>query len=286
MEYNVGVVTNDAEVLTMSLWLILLIIFAVLIFMAHPSLRYRKCERWRGEQFAHRGLHDINSGVVENTLPAFIAARDAGYGMELDIRFTRDRQVVVFHDDDLLRLAGDERKVRHLTLEELKAIPLGGVDDARVPTLREVLDAVDGRTPLLIELKSGRGNGRLCRALMDITGGYDGEFIVESFNPLIVAWFRFHAPQVVRGQLVGPMPSYRPTGNGTAAFCMAGLLANFISRPDFIAYDANARRFFSPHFQRFMFRTPMAAWTVRDPALAALIRKRGEMVIFEGEGRP
>ena len=270
----------------MSLWLILLIIFAALAFMAHPSLRYRKCERWRGEQFAHRGLHDIKSGVVENTLPAFIAARDQGFGMELDIRFTKDMQVVVFHDDDLLRLAGDARKVRRLTLEELKAIPLGGVDDARVPTLREVLNAVGGKTPLLIELKSGPGNGRLCRALMDITAGYDGEFIVESFNPLIVAWFRFHAPRVVRGQLVGPMPSYRPAGNGISAFCMAGLLANFVSRPDFIAYDANARRFFAPHFQRFMFRTPMAAWTVRDPALAALIRKRGEMVIFEGEGRP
>ena len=285
MEYNVGSATNDAEVLTMSIWLMLLIIFAVLTFMAHPSLRYRKCERWRGEQFAHRGLHDIKSGVVENTLPAFIAARDQGFGMELDIRFTKDMQVVVFHDDDLLRLAGDARKVCQLTLDELKSIPLGGIDDARVPTLREVLDAVDGKTPLLIELKSGRNNSGLCRALMDSMEAYKGEFLVESFNPLIVAWFRFHTPQVVRGQLVGPMPSYRPTGNGIAAFCMAGLLANFISRPDFIAYDANAQRFFSPHFQRFMFRTPMAAWTVRDQTTAALIRKRGEMIIFEGDGK-
>jgi hypothetical protein len=108
---------------------------------------------------------------------------------------------------------------------------------------------------------------------------------VESFNPLIVAWFRFHAPQMVRGQLVGPMRSYRPGVNGIIAFFMSGLLANFISRPDFIAYDANAQRFFSPHFQRFMFRTPMAAWTVRDQTTAALIRKRGEMIIFEGDGR-
>ena len=269
----------------MSIWLILLIIFAVLTCMAHPSLRYEKCRRWRGQSFAHRGLHDIDKGVVENTLPAFIAAREQGYGMELDIRFTKDRQVVVFHDDDLLRMAGDARAVRQLTLEELKAIPLAGIDSARVPTLREVLDAVGGKTPLLIELKSGPGNPGLCRALMDMLEGYPGEYLVESFNPLIVAWFRFHAPQVVRGQLVGPMQSYRPKGNGIAAFFMSGLLANFVSRPDFVAYDANARRFFSPHFQRFMFRTPMAAWTVRDPALAALIQKRGEMSIFEGAGK-
>ena len=285
MEYN-SIATNDAEVPTMSIWLMLLILLAVLAFMTHPSLRYRKCERWRGERFAHRGLHDIQKGIVENTLPAFIAARDQGFGMELDIRFTKDMQVVVFHDDDLLRLAGDPRRVNQLTLAELKAIPLMGIDGARVPTLREVLDVVDGRTPLLVELKSGPGNAKLCRALMDHMAGYRGEYIIESFNPLIVAWFRFHAPQVVRGQLVGPMLSYRPEGNGTAAFFMAGLLDNCVSRPDFVAYDANARRFFSPHFQRFMFRTPMAAWTVRDPALAALIQKRGEIIIFEGAGKP
>jgi glycerophosphoryl diester phosphodiesterase len=269
----------------MSIWLILLVIFLALAFMTHPSLHYAKCQRWRNERFAHRGLHDIKRGLVENTLPAFAAARDAGFGMELDIRFSKDMQLVVFHDDDLLRLAGDARRVRQLTLEELKAIPLAGIDSARIPTLREVLDLVDGKTPLLIELKSGPDNARLCQALMDMLADYRGEYIVESFNPLIVAWFRFHAPQVVRGQLVGPLRIYRPTVNGIAAFFMAGLMANFVSRPDFVAYDANALRFFSPHLQRFLFRTPMAAWTVRDPALAALIQKRGEISIFEGEGR-
>ena len=269
----------------MSIWLILLVIFIALCFMTHPSLHYVKCRRWRNERFAHRGLHDIKRGLVENTLPAFVAARDEGFGMELDIRFSKDMQPVVFHDDGLLRLAGDSRRVRQLTLAELKAIPLAGIDSARIPTLREVLDTVNGKAPLLIELKSGPDNAKLCQALMDTLADYRGEYIVQSFNPLIVAWFRFHAPQVVRGQLVGPLRSYRPAGNGIAAFFMAGLLANCVSRPDFVSYDANAQRFFSPHFQRFMFRTPMAAWTVRDPALAALIQKRGEISIFEGAGR-
>lgn len=269
----------------MSIWLLLLIALAVLAFMTHPSLRYAKCRRWQGQAFAHRGLHDIGSGIVENTLPAFSAARDAGYGMELDIRFTRDMEVVVFHDDDLKRLAGDPRRVRQLTLKELRAIPLAGREDARVPTLREVLDAVHGQTPLLIELKNGPDNRRLCRALMALMEDYPGEYLVESFNPLIVAWFRFHAPQVVRGQLVGPLRSYRPAVNAIAAFFMAGLLGNFVARPDFVSYDANALRFFSPHFQRFMFRTPMAAWTVRSPECAALIRQRGEISIFEGKGK-
>ena len=266
----------------MSIWILLIIALAILAFMAHPSMHYRRCRRWRGQRFAHRGLHDISRGIVENTLPAFEAARDAGFGMELDIQFSRDMQVVVFHDDDLLRMAGDRRKVRQLTLDELRQLPLAGLEGARIPTLREVLEAVDGKTPLLIELKNGPFNAKLCRALMEHLEGYPGEYIVESFNPMIVAWFRFHAPGVVRGQLVDALPPYRPTVNFAAGFIMAGLLANFLSRPDFVAYNANAPRFFSPHFQRFAFRTPMAAWTVRTAPMAKLIEARGEMPIFEG----
>lgn len=270
----------------MSIWILLAIILAILSFMTHPSLRYAKMHRWRGACFAHRGLHDLERGVVENTLPAFEAARDAGFGMELDIQFSRDMQVVVFHDDDLMRMAGDPRKIWNVPYDELKALPLAGRRDARIPTLRQVLDAVDGRVPLLIELKSGPHNKKLCEALMQHLADYPGEYLVESFHPLIVFWFRRHAPHIARGQLVDSLPSYRPVVNGVAGFFMAGLLANCLSRPDFVSYNVNAPRFFSPHFQRFMFRTPMAAWTVHDPAAAALIAKRREISIFEGKGRP
>ncbi len=269
----------------MSIWIILLIVLVVLLYLTHPSLNYGKCRGWKGQKFAHRGLHDVGRGIVENTLPAFQAARDNGFGMELDIQFSKDMQVVVFHDDDLLRLAGDPRKVWELTLEELQALPLAGVDSARIPTLKDVLRAVDGKVPLLIELKNGPFNRQLCEALMEHLKDYDGAYLVESFSPLIVTWFRFNQPQLVRGQLVGPMQSYRPDVDGFSAFFMAGLLCNFLGRPDFVAYDVNAPRFFSPHFQRFMFRTPMACWTVKDPQTAALVARRHEMGIFEGEGR-
>lgn len=269
----------------MSVWILLLIALAALAFMTHPSLRRAKIAPWRGRQFAHRGLHDPRRGPVENTLPAFIAARDAGCGIELDIQFSRDMEVVVFHDDDLARLTGDPRKVRALTLGELQALKLLGREDARIPTLRQVLEAVGGAVPLLIELKNGKSNARLCQALLDHLRDYSGQYIIESFNPLIVAWFRFHAPHVIRGQLVDALPAYRPVVNAAAGVFMAGLLGNCLARPDFVAYNANAPRFFTPHMQRFLFKTPMAAWTVRDKKLAALVQKRGEMNIFEGEGR-
>lgn len=270
----------------MSIWILLIIVLAVLAFCTHPNPRRARIRRWQGQSFAHRGLHALKHGVVENTLPAFRAACEAGYGMELDIQFTADMQVVVYHDDDLSRLAGDPRKVWDVPLAELQALPLAGLADAHIPTLRQVLDAVNGRTPLLIELKNGPHNRQLCQALMDHLKGYTGEYMVESFNPLIVLWFRRHAPQLVRGQLVDSMSSYRPAVNSVAAFFMAGLVFNCLTRPDFVAYNVNAPRFFSPHFQRFLFRTPMAAWTVRTPELAALTEKRGEMNIFEADGRP
>ena len=270
----------------MSLWILLIIVLAVLACCTCPNLRRGRTRRWRGQAFAHRGLHDLQKGIVENTLPAFRAACEAGFGMELDIQFSADMQVVVFHDDDLARLAGDPRKVWEVPLAELQSLPLAGRDDARIPTFRQVLDTVAGRAPLLIELKSGPYNRQLCEALVELMKGYPGEYIVESFNPLIVFWFRRHAPQLVRGQLVDAMPSYRPTVNSVAAFFMAGLLFNCFTRPDFVAYNINAPRFFSPHFQRFLFRTPMAAWTVRTPDLAALTEKRHEMNIFEADGRP
>ena len=263
-------------------WLILAILAAAIVFLTRPGLRRRKrMARWRRQLFAHRGLHDPGAGIAENTLPAFEAACLAGYGIELDIQFTRDMQVVVFHDGDLRRRCGDSRRVIDCTLDELQRLPLAHGPGAHIPTLREVLDLVDGRAPLLIELKSGPRNAALCRALMRHLADYRGDCVVESFNPLIVGWFRRHAPQIVRGQLVCPIHNYIAQASAISGLFMSGLLLNCIGRPDFVAYDANAPRFFSPHFQRFAYRTPMAAWTVRTDELERLVEARGEMSIFE-----
>jgi len=267
--------------MNITTWLALPILAALALFMTCPNRHRQRMDRWRGQRFAHRGLHDAQAGIVENTLPAFEAACQSGYGMELDIQLTRDRQVVVFHDDTLLRLTGDSRRVSDCTLAELRQLRLLGFDDARIPTLRELLDTVNGRTPLLIELKSGKNNALLCELLLEHLKDYRGEYIVESFNPLIVFWFRRHRPDIVRGQLVCPMRGYRHSADRVSAFFMAGLMLNFLGRPDFVAYDVNAQRFFSHHFQRKVFHTPMAAWTVRSERMESLVQSRGEISIFE-----
>ena len=266
----------------LTLLVILLVLAGLWLFLVWPNPGRRgRMAPWQGRSFAHRGLHDAKKGVIENTLPAFEAACQRGYGIELDIQFTRDMRAVVFHDDDLARLTGDRRRVREVTLEELRAMPLSGVRTARVPTLAEALGQVDGRAPLLIELKNGPANDRLCRALVESLRGYRGEYMVESFSPLIVRWFKKHAPAVPRGQLVCAAKGYRGAVNRLGGFFLSNLLLNALGRPDFIAYDVNEPKFLAPRLQRLLFRTPMAAWTVRTTPAAALVETRGEMCIFE-----
>lgn len=258
-------------------FIILLVLAAAAIFTFAPSRRRRAMHRWRGAAFAHRGLHD--QACCENTLAAFEVACQAGFGIELDVQLSRDGAVVVFHDDDLLRLTGDSRRLDAVDLEELCGIslPHGG----RIPTLEEALRLVNGRVPLLIELKNGRRNAELCQKTLSLLRGYRGRYLIESFNPLILLWFRRHARSVLRGQLVTEMKGYLPSFGRAVAWLLASLALNSLARPDFVAYDADAA-FPVPSLQRALFRTPMACWTIRTPERFAEAICSGEIPIFEG----
>ncbi len=257
--------------------LILLILAALGLFALAPSRRRRRMAAWRGTSFAHRGLH--GEGAAENTMTAFERACTAGFGIELDVQLSRDGYVVVFHDEDLLRMTGDPRRVEELDLQELQslALPFG----ERIPLFEGVLARINGRTPLLVELKNGKRNAELCEKTYGLLKRYSGRYMIESFNPLIVRWFRRHARGVLRGQLVSSMENYMPRFEKGAAWLLAGLGLNFVARPDFVAYDVQAN-FISPRIQRALFNTPMACWTVRDQARFDRALETGEMPIFEG----
>ena len=156
---------------------------------------------FKGRNFAHRGLHSRDKSVPENSLKAFELAAAAGYGMELDVQLTRDGQVVVFHDDTLNRVCGVNGRVDDYTFAELQKFPLCGTDE-RIPLFSDVLNTVAGRGAIICELKTaGKKNRELSRKTYDLIAAYPGEICVESFDPRIVAWFRFHAPELLRGQL-------------------------------------------------------------------------------------
>ncbi len=187
-----------------------------------------------GRNVAHRGLHDDEK--PENSVAAFRAAGDNDYGTELDARLTADGEAVVMHDENTRRMCGVDKVVSETTLAELKTLRLRNTDE-QIPTLREALEAVGGRGPVILELKTaGQDNPLLCEKVLSEIRAYDGPLCVESFDPRIVAWFRRNAPDILRGQLTN---SFREMKKGTsplAAFAIANGLTNIVARPQFIAH--------------------------------------------------
>ena len=211
-------------------------VILLFVFLLVPRVPGKKKYPFCGLNFAHRGLYDSDGPIPENSLPAFLKAAENGYGMELDVQLSRDGKVVVFHDDTLERVCGVKKRVDELDYEELVKLRLCGTDE-RIPLFEEVLNAVGGRTPIIVELKNGGRNEELCLKTLEFLRGYDGKACIESFNPMIVAWFRKHAPEVFRGQLAQPPRLYSGEGvSGPTGFLLGNTLLNFLARPHFIAY--------------------------------------------------
>lgn len=223
----------------------------------------RKAPFW-GRNFAHRGLHSPDQTVPENSLEAFRRAAGAGYGMELDLQLSRDGFVVVFHDETLSRLCGVDRRVDELSYAELQRLRLCGTEEG-IPLFSEVLEAVAGRTPLIVELKSGRNNRELCRKAWALLRDYPGSACIESFNPFIVAWFRFHAPSMLRGLLTTDRREYwRDGSNGAAAFALSHVLFNVAARPQFLASRIGTRPFTIRIAEAL--GAMRVGWTAHDPS--------------------
>ncbi len=247
---------------------------AGVIYLLAPGKSTRR-ERapFAGMNFAHRGLHSEDKSVPENSLAAFRLAAEAGYGIELDVQLTKDRKVVVFHDDTLERVCGVPGRVDDYTFRRLQEFPLCGTDQ-RIPLFSDVLDLVDARSPLIVELKNGRHNRELCRKTYDMLCSYRGAACVESFNPMIVRWFKRHGKDIVRGQLA--MPAERYEGfPAPVRFILSRCLMNFLARPQFIAYKIG-RRPAAVHFSEAM-GAMKVAWTSHDKKS----EKGKDAVIFE-----
>ena len=280
--------------------------------------------------YAHRGLHDAGSGLTEqyaaesgeyvalarcmamkagygtpeatgpiapeNSLASFAAAAEAGFGIELDLQLTLDGQVVVVHDGDLKRVAGDPRRIEDLTYDELtriplfpnavpgdaKATPLPGAEEKvplvvtpaaaptgyyqHVPLFSDVLKVVAGRVPLIVEFKFDDNahwterDTELMESGDALLEAYSGPYVIESFNPYAVRWYREHRPEVCRGQL-----SWGTTidESGLAEWSAGLLVYDWLSRPDFIAYDWHGGRSPQVRLARAMGAVPVS-WTVRS----------------------
>lgn len=230
--------------------------------------------------YAHRGLHEKRTGAPENTLAAFRRAVQAGYGIELDVQLTKDGKVVVFHDFDLKRACGIDRPVDSYTYEELRNIPIFGSEQS-IPLFSDVLKMVRGRVPLIVELKSKGGDSRICEKAAALLDAYEGRFVIESFRPGVLLWYKKNRPQVCRGQL---SMNYQKDGDAKGLLHLAArhLLTNFLTRPDFIAYDCRAKEAVSKNLCRILFGCPSVGWTIRSQKELDACRKYYDYFIFEG----
>lgn len=227
--------------------------------------------------YAHRGLY--GGDIPENSLAAFIAAADAGYGIELDLQLSSDGEVMVFHDYDLERMTGSPGLLSERTCGELSALrlrtPDGRETDEGIPTLRAVLDEAGGRVPFLLELKGESGDTALCEAIHKVLEGYEGQFAVQSFNPLLLRGFAKVNPLMPRGLLYTDV--FRVRGRSGVNFLLSAMAFNRLCRPNFISCDKDCLDMPTVKAVTGLYGLPVFVWTLKGDETAP----PGTHAIFE-----
>ena len=262
------------------LWIVLAVL-AFYLFAIMPRMwkkpDYSRLDGW---YYAHRGLHDNKSEAPENSMAAFKKAVDKGFGIELDVQLTKDRIPVVFHDETLKRICNVPGKVRDYTYEELKQFQICETEE-RIPLFADFLQLIDGKVPLVIEIKCYENALRVCRIADELIKAYKGVYCVESFHPLAVNWYKRKRPEVIRGQLSGNLA--KPGKRENPIYVMAHyLIFNIIGRPDFIAYNHKNKNNISRILCTKLYGALSVGWTIRSHEELKRCKKDFKLFIFEG----
>lgn len=243
--------------------------------VSHPGL-----EKLRGWNYAHRGLH--SKGVPENSLAAFLTAKEKGYGIELDVHLLKDGSLAVIHDSSLMRTAGVNRKIEDLEAWELDSIHLEGTQE-KIPLFSEVLELYDGAAPIIVELKSsGNNQKQLCKRACELLDAYKGVYCIESFDPLCVYWLRRHRPDIIRGQLSDNFLKDKESKfPWIIRLIMSSSASHLIGHPDFTAFNYKERKNLGTLLCRKLWRVQGVAWTIRTKDDLDTAIKENWIPIFE-----
>lgn len=265
----------------MTVIFIIIAVLAVLYVLALMPRMWHKPDKapFQGVLYAHRGLHDNSGDAPENSMKAFEKAVEGGYGIELDVQLSKDKIPVIFHDFTLKRVCGKEGKVCDYTYEELRAFSLYGTEE-RIPKLEDFLKMVDGRVPLIVELKVEWTDISVCPLADGILSGYGGAYCIESFNPLALVWYRKNRNRVMRGQLSDAFLQEEGM-KGLLYFVLEHMLLNFITKPDFIAYNHKYYWTLSRQICKKLYRNLAVAWTIKSQKELDARRKDFDLFIFD-----
>ncbi|MDR7869263.1 MAG: glycerophosphodiester phosphodiesterase family protein [Tissierellaceae bacterium] len=263
---------------------ILLALTSIYLILIMPKIINRPdITKFMGRLYAHRGLHQGKS-IPENSLAAFKLAVENNYGIELDVQLSMDGVPVVFHDDNLKRVCGIDRKVKDLNFDELRELTLYDSKE-KIPHFQEVLDLVDGKVPLIVEIKSSNASDRealSCNTIAPYLDKYNGVYCVESFNPIVVLWYKNNRPSVVRGQLATKSINKKPTfKNRLLNFTLRNLLFNFLAKPDFIAYNHKNSSLVSYNLCRTLYKPLTVAYTIQSQEDLEKNEDKFDLFIFD-----
>lgn len=265
--------------------LIVLLIIVVLLVLYVLSTMCRKghpgLQKLRGWSYAHRGLH--GDGVPENSMEAFRRAKEAGYGVELDVHLLADGNLAVMHDSFLARTTGAEGRIEDLSAAQLSEYYLAGTKET-IPLFADVLTLFAGEAPLIVELKAQPNNyGELCQKACDMLDSYDGVYCIESFDPRCIYWLKKYRPDIIRGQLT---ENYFATPGSKLPwplkFVLVYQMLNFLTLPDFVAYRFSDRKNFSNSLVRNLWGVQGVTWTLTSQDDYDTAVAENWIPIFEG----
>lgn len=222
---------------------------------------------------AHRGLHKKRE-IPENSLAAFKEAVKNGYSMELDINITNDSKIVVFHDDDLNRLCGVDKKIEEVSYQFLKSLSLYETNE-RIALFEEVLKEIDGKTELIIEIKKHQNIGVLENLLIELLKNYKGDFLICSFEQNILNWFKINKPSLKRGLIFESLPlKFKKYEK------FIFLYKYFKSKPDFISLDYKLLNSSVFNFCKVK-KIPTIIWTINSKTDFEKYYDEVDAIIFE-----
>lgn len=230
---------------------------------------------------AHRGLHAIELWAPENSCEAFRRAVDKGFAIELDIQLTKDNQIAVFHDESLYRMTGVHKNISEMTMSELSLLRLQDTSE-KIPSLSDVLKIVNGKVPLLIEIKSTFKNfGRIEKILAKQMRSYKGKWVVQSFNPFSLYQFSKIMPKVPRGQLITKFKGPDKLTNFFRNILVKPFFWKRFSKPKFLSYDL---KYISMDILILAVENncDLFTWTASTPELLTEAEKFSDSIIFEG----
>ena len=262
-------------ILAIVLVLLAAVCLAVRGRTGHPGLK-----NLQGWSYAHRGLH--GDGIPENSMAAFRAALDHGYGIELDIHLLQDGELAVIHDSKLERTTGASGHIEDLNAASLPLYHLEGTDET-IPLFRQVLDLYQGKAPLIVELKPERGNhAALAQAACKMLDTYPGHYCIESFDPRCIRWLRKNRPDIIRGQLTENFFRGKTKLPWYLSLALTHNLMNFWTKPDFVAYKfADRKQSPTNWVWKSLWGIQAVTWTLRTKEDYDTAVREGWLPIFE-----